>query len=419
MPVLGLCLLALLAGCQRVQERKPLAPAPQAVTTPAPPVAAPAPSAPPGPPVAGAASLRIGLLLPLTGSDAAIGKAMLEAAELALFDSGNAKVALLPFDTGSTPAGAATAASAALGQNVGIIIGPLTAGATRQVGQLAGPRNIDVLSFSSDGSVAGGNVYILGFTPAQQIDRVVQYASAQGLKTFAALLPDNAYGTAIAGALKTALGKSGGTLVKLVTYSAASPDFAAAVAKLAGHGPLKAGGADRHADQTLAKEDAAMAPPYQALLLAEGGARIKALAPLLPYYAIDPSKVRFLGTGLWDVPGLGQEPELIGGWYASSPPAATAAFERRFTKAFGEAPPRIATLGYDGVALAAVLAKNPAPDAFSRDALENPNGFSGFDGIFRFDDANIAVRGLAVLEITAGGVKVVQPAPSSFQPATD
>ncbi len=420
-----LALTAGLAGCQSVQETGPAAPAaaapPTATITPLPAPASPAATSPaaPLPPAAQTASVRIGLLLPLTGSNAAIGRALLDAAELALFDSGNASIALLPYDTTSEPAGAATAAAAALGQGAEIIIGPLTAGATKAVAPLAQPRSIPVLSFSSDSSVAGTGVYILGFTPEQQVAEVVRYARAQGLNTFAALLPENPYGTVIAGAYKTALQKEGGTLAKLVTYPADQPDLTSAVEQLAGHGPLRAAGNNPHADATLTQEDARLTPPFQALLLAEGGGRLKALAPLLPYYAIDPDKVRFLGTGLWDVPDLGREPTLVGGWYAASPPADTAAFAKRFAAAYGHPPPRIASLGYDAIALAAALAKTPGPAIFSAQALSNPNGFSGYDGIFRFGADGVAERGLAILEVEADGVKVVQPAPASFQPATN
>jgi hypothetical protein len=152
-----------------------------------------------------------------------------------------------------------------------------------------------------------------------------------------------------------------------------------------------------------------------ALLLPEGGDRLKALAPLLPYFDVDPAQVKFLGTGLWDEPGLGTEPALDGGWYAAPPPNARADFEKRFTTLYRHPPPRLATLGYDATALAAVLARNPAGPDFSAPALTNPSGFSGIDGIFRLRPDGLVQRGLAVLEVHRGAPTVVDPAPESFQ----
>jgi branched-chain amino acid transport system substrate-binding protein len=138
------------------------------------------------------------------------------------------------------------------------------------------------------------------------------------------------------------------------------------------------------------------------------------VAPLLPFYDIDPVRVRILGTGLWDDPSLGKEPELVGGWYAAPDPKQRADFEQRYATLFGAKPPRIATLGYDATALAALLAKKPGGADFSAAALTNPNGFAGLDGIFRLRADGLNDRGLAVLEVQRDAPRIVSPAPVSF-----
>ena len=154
---------------------------------------------------------------------------------------------------------------------------------------------------------------------------------------------------------------------------------------------------------------------YDALFLPEGDGRLKNLAPQLPYFDIDPGDVKFLGTGLWDEPGLGTEPALDGAWYAAPPPSLRSAFEKRYQQIYKTAPPRLATLGYDAMALAAVLARAPQGADFSDAALTNPNGFSGVDGIFRLRPDGLVQRGLGVLEVHRGGGTVIDPAPQSFQ----
>jgi len=155
--------------------------------------------------------------------------------------------------------------------------------------------------------------------------------------------------------------------------------------------------------------------PFDAVLLPEGGTLLRALAPLLPYYDVDPHQVKFLGTGLWDDPIIGREPALDGGWFAAPSPDARNAFLTRFSQAYGTSPPRISSLSFDGVALAGSLAKLPRGQRFSAATLTSPNGFTGIDGIFRFAPDGGTERGLAVLEVTANGFKVVSPAPTTFE----
>src|SRR5262249_36819794 len=129
---------------------------------------------------------------------------------------------------------------------------------------------------------------------------------------------------------------------------------------------------------------AAGSPPFDAVLLPEGGARLKQLAAQLKQAGVDTAQVRLLGSGLWDDPSIVSEPALSGGWFAASPPEGRRDFEGRFQGAYGHAPPRLASLAFDAAALAAVLAKGSDTDPFSQDKIMNPNGFTGVDGLFRF-----------------------------------
>ena len=65
------------------------------------------------------------LLLPLSGPTAGVGRAMLDAAHMALADIADDGIELLPRDTGGTAAGAARAAQETLAQGVVMVLGPL------------------------------------------------------------------------------------------------------------------------------------------------------------------------------------------------------------------------------------------------------------------------------------------------------
>jgi hypothetical protein len=128
--------------------------------------------------------------------------------------------------------------------------------------------------------------------------------------------------------------------------------------------------------------------------------------------------VQLLGTGLWaDDPQVAQTPALAGGWYAAPVPGNFDDFATRFQQTFGYRPPRITTLAYDSVALAASVSRSAAgnPNPFSRDVLLQANGFIGIDGGFRFLPTGLSERNLAVLQVTANGPTVADPPPPNFE----
>jgi hypothetical protein len=157
---------------------------------------------------------------------------------------------------------------------------------------------------------------------------------------------------------------------------------------------------------------------YDAVLLPEGGLRLILVGSLLPFFDVDPDKVRFLGTGQWDDPTVWREPTLRGSWFAAAPPTNRLKFLDRYREAYGDTPPRIATLAYDAVALAAVLARGDNGPDFTNAALTTPNGFAGLDGIFRFRPDGLIERGLAVLAVEPREPKIVSPSPDSFDVPT-
>ena len=137
---------------------------------------------------------------------------------------------------------------------------------------------------------------------------------------------------------------------------------------------------------------------------------------LLPFYDIDPNRIRYLGISLWDDPRVAREPALLGGWYAGPAPEARAQFTARFRQLYGREPPRIASLGYDAAALGAVLAKT---GDLGLDRLTDREGFTGFDGLFRLRADGLTDRGLAVIQVQRGNPRVIDPAPEKFVDLTD
>ena len=405
----------------------PPPPEPEPVVAPAAPTAPPAQPKPvepvvvePAPvltaPVVGPAAVAI--LLPLSGRYAGLGELMLDAAQLALFDVADESFLLRPYDTSGTSAGAEHAAEAAIQEGAAMVLGPVFNATAAAAAPAARERGINVVAFSNDRSVAGNGVFLMGFMPEQQIERAVAFARTQGISRFAALVPETDYGAAIVEALRAAAVRNEGRVVRVEYYPPDGTEIELQVRRLARYDERQAA-RRAHRLATKGRTDSEAAPAaagrldYDAVILPEGGPTLRSIASLLPYYDIDPNSIRFIGTYLWYEPGLGREPALVGGWYAGPAPAQKDAFRQRFEKSYGRAPPAIASIAYDAVALAAALAKK---GDFSAQAILSPNGFAGIDGIFRFNRDGTAERGLAVIEVTSLGFRVVSSAPSTFQP---
>jgi ABC-type branched-subunit amino acid transport system substrate-binding protein len=336
--------------------------------------------------------VRVGIILPFSSGTPAVkalAAAMLKSAQLAVYESGNKDIILMTADEGSTPESAAGAAVRLLDQGAEILVGPLYAPSVKAIRHEAQDRGVLVLSFSTDRSVAGDGVYLLGFLPQNDTSRVVNYALAQGHHKFAALVPNTSFGEVTLDAFKGAVTDGKGE-VGPVEHFYATVDGVLAPAT------------------TIAKTDA------DAVFIPLGGTVLRAAAPVLSTGGLDPSKVKLLGTGQWNETANTSEPTLNGAWFAGPDPKAEITFNAKYRDAFGANPPQLAALSYDAVSLVASLAKGDPYKRFTRAALADPNGFSGADGIFRFSADGTAERGLAVLSVTPDGFHVVDPAPTTF-----
>ncbi|MEO0399039.1 MAG: penicillin-binding protein activator [Pseudomonadota bacterium] len=368
--------------------------------------------------------VRVGLLLPFSASSVAAQRAasaMFDAAQLAAFEAGGQRFLLLPKDTKGTAEGAAAAARAALGDGAEIILGPLYAPSVEAVSQVTRAANVPVIAFSSDNALASEGVYLLSFPPEDEIARVTEYAVTTGRDRFGLIAPANTYGERVSSAFTDAIYQRGGTLVHSERYEQDVDAMREPAKRLAQYSRDVVPVELRHGydgDKNGGVDDAGYMRGYQAVLVPEQGTLLRALAPLFPYYNVNIEKVKLLGVSAWNNPRLVREPALRGGWFAAPDPAISEGFRTRYKAAFGETPPRVASLSYDATLLAARLAQNPRRRGrFGRDAIADPNGYFGADGLFRLRENGTIERGLAILEIQPGGIAVIDPAPRSFAPA--
>src|SRR5215475_7147137 len=341
--------------------------------------------------------VRVALILPLSAqSNAGVAaQSMRNAAEMALAEFKSSNIQLLVKDDGGTLQGAQAGAQQAISEGAEIIIGPLFAQSVSAVGQIARARNIPVIAFSTDASVAARGIYLLSFLPETDVRRIVDFSISRGKRSFAALLPDNAYGAVVEGAFRQEVSRRGGRVVVLEKYT------------LEGN---RINEASRRVSQAANQVDSIFIP--------DSPDAVPQVVNALASNGVDLRRVQMIGSGLWEDARISSTAALDGAWYAAPEATGYRNFSARYRARYGQDPVRTATLAYDAVALVAALVKTQGPQRFSEPSLTNPSGFAGIDGIFRFRPEGTNDRGLAVLRVAPAGGQVLSPAPHSFQPGT-
>lgn len=355
-------------------------------------------AADPGPAEPRAGSVKVALLLPLSAAGAAATAAasLKNAADLAVAEFPGADLALDVRDDRGTPEGAREAANGAVADGAELVLGPLFAPSVLSAGTVARGAGRPVIAFSTDATAASRGVYLLSFLPGGEVDRVVDYAAAQGRVSVAALIPNTTYGSVVEGAFREAAARKGLRVAGIEHYGPGQAG--AAVARLA---PLFRG----------------PAPAIDTLFVPAGPEDQPAIGAALGSAGFEPGRIKLIGTGAWGDPRGLKVAAFAGGWFASPDPAGFAAFAARYRARYGAEPARLATLAYDAASLAAALARQPGPQRFSEGALQTPSGFAGADGIFRFRPDGTNERALVVQEVGNGAAVVVSPAPKAFGPS--
>ncbi|MEL6268127.1 MAG: penicillin-binding protein activator, partial [Pseudomonadota bacterium] len=304
--------LLALAACATGSDRAATPDAPSSPSAPA------APSTPVTGPV------PVALLLPLGAAeerDAASARAIENGARLALQGAGGSAVRLSVIDTRGTPEGATSAANTAIAGGARLILGPLFGRNASAVAGPAGAAGINVLSLSTDVTVAGPPVWITGFTPSDEVDRILGYAAGRGIQRLGVYAPDIPYGNAALEAARRLAPRHGIALVAAESYPRSFQDIERTA-------PLFA--------------EAARASGADAVLLPDFGQGLTTASTYVDFVGLPQPGVRYLGIGQWEAPATLREPTLTGGWFAGADVGAVDAIARRYSARYGERPPFLA-----------------------------------------------------------------------------
>tara|TARA_R110000787_G_scaffold103261_6_gene209755 strand:- start:5859 stop:7043 length:1185 start_codon:yes stop_codon:yes gene_type:complete len=343
------------------------------------------------------AAVPVALLIPRGGSaaDNLLAQNLENAARLAIRDLGGVKIDLRVYGTAGQASMAATAASQAVADGAKIIIGPVYGEAANAAGVAVAPSGVNVLSFSNNTTIAGGNVFVLGPTFDNTANRLVSYAKRAGKDKIVVLHANDIGGQLGRNAIQQAISTNGATLAASVEYALSQQGVQDAVPRV----------------KAAIESTAANA----LFMTANSSTALPLLAEMLPAAGVSNESSQYIGLSRWDIPAQTLAlPGIQGGWFALPDPGASAAFATRYTAAYGERPLDIAGLAFDGIAAIGSLVKSGNKNALSASSLTQGAGFKGANGIFRLRADGTNQRGLAVATVRGNQVVLLEAAPQAF-----
>lgn len=342
--------------------------------------------------------IPVALLVPggsESATDNSLAQSLENAARLAMAELDGVTIDLRVYNTSGNADIAAQMALKAVREGAKIILGPVYASNANAAGVAVASRGVNVLAFSNNPDIAGGNVFVLGNTFDNIANRLVQYAVAQGKSQILVAHGTDTSETAGAAAIQRAIIRNGATLAGSSSFELSQRGVINALPEIS---------------QAVRESGA------QSLFVTSGtSGALPFLAGLLPENGVKPDEIQFIGLQRWDIPATALAlPGLQGGWFAVADPALTAQYSARYEAAYGVPPHPISGLAYDGIAAIGALVKSGNPDALSAIALTQGSGFAGVNGIFRLLPNGISERGLAIAQIQESKVVIIDPAPRSF-----
>ena len=361
-------------------------------------LAACVPSGSTGPSIDTNAPVPVALLVPAgsgQAGDETLAKSLQNAARLAISDLGNVRIDLRVYPTAGQPGQAQAMASKAISDGAKIILGPVFAQEANAAGVVAAAQGVNVLSFSNNTDIAGGNVYVLGQTFDSTAARLARYAVRNGKSRIMVVNDANTAGQLGRAAIQRGVQAAGGSIVGAESYEFSQNGVVQAAPRIAS-AAQSAG-----ADAVFLTADTAGALPLITQMLAENG--------------LTPATTQFIGLTRWDIPAATMSlPGVQGGWFALPDPQLYQQYRSRYQAAFGESPHPISGLAYDGIAAIGALIKQGKANALTGSALTQGAGFVGVSGIFRLRSDGTNERGLAIAQIRDNQLVVIEAAPRSF-----
>tara|TARA_B100000963_G_scaffold59866_1_gene47827 strand:+ start:2170 stop:3348 length:1179 start_codon:yes stop_codon:yes gene_type:complete len=293
-----------------------------------------------------------------------------------------------------------------------IYLGPIDSEFTKTVSDFC-DQDVIFFSFSANPSLAKDCVYLINFFPKNELEELFKYLNKDS--KVALLYPENNYGYMINSLIDNVANESRAIIVNRSGYKNDLSNVRDAIKEL-GKYELRKYELDRQKKLLSTKNDNKSKQRLKKLekfktttdydfthiLIADYGLNLLQVAPLLPFYDIDPNIVQFMATGVIDDENFFFEPSLQGAIFPGIHKKNRQDLINKYRDLYNEKLMRVSTLPYDLVGLLNYIFSKKLTLQQLNELLDNSSiKFEGVDGEFNFKN-NIIERDLQILKISNG-----------------
>ena len=341
--------------------------------------------------VLGKGSMKIAMLLPISGAGSAgeEGRKMRDGAQLAMDDLGNDLITLTIEDTRGDAALAKKMTVEAMGSGAKAVIGPTELPAARQLSQVSGTKRPPVFALAENFAGSPG-IYSVRLSEADSAAAAAAALADKGKRKFVLFVAAGADAAAITKRVENSLSIYGASLAVAIPYRTA------------------AGGAEK-----AVADMAALVDRPEAIIVASGSRNPSAIVSPLKTKGFLGKGVALIGTSRWLAHPL-SDPLFDGAYIAALDITETGPIAARFKATFNYDADVNVAYAYDMVALTAGIASTVGPKGMTRQVLENPTGFRGSTGLFRFRADGASQRSMPFYRVRNGSLKQIEKSISGF-----
>jgi len=293
-----------------------------------------------------------------------------------------------------------------------IFIGPLDSKETVFLNQYC-KQGVMFFSFASKKDLAKECVFLINFFPENELKTL--FKNFPSGSKIALLYPENTYGYMINLLIDDIANQSDSVIINRASYNEDLTNVREAIKEL-GKYELRKYDLNRQKQILATKKDEQSKERLKRLkkfqttkdldfthiLLPDYGLRLLQVAPLLPYYDVDPDVVQFVGTGVWDDPVFFSEPSLQNAIFPGVQINKRENLIKDYNNMYGSKLMRTSTLAYDMIGLLSYMYKQDMSLNNVYELLNNHNiKFDGIDGSFYFKN-NVIERNLDIVQISKG-----------------
>lgn len=382
--------------------------------------------------------LVVGAVLPLSGRQSAVAYKTLRGLELGLGVTGrntsNLKLAVM--DSEGHPDTARRGVERLVVEDSAVaIVGDIISRTSEVVAQKSEELGIPNIGLSQRAGLTQIGTYIFrnALTSESQVKELVRVAmEVRGMKRFAILFPNDAYGTEYANIFWDEVLARGGEIVAAQTYAPDEKDFNQVIRRLVGtfyledrteeYGVLLKNWYAQQKTMSSRTEvpDDILTPVirFDGIFIPDGVKALGQISSMLTYNDISATKL--LGTNLWNTKEVVERGAKLseGALFVDAASSVDQSYQntdffREYKATYGEDPSVFEAQAYDtGLVLRRILTSGVSSRSELRSELEGIGSFTGSVGSIKVDDKREFSRPLTVMTIADGQITPLREAAS-------